>query len=63
MKAFDRVLKAREIARPKITDYAEALFTDFFELRGDGLKKEDKSIYGGIALFYGEPVKSERARW
>ena len=56
MKAFDRVLKAREIARPKITDYVEALFTDFFELRGDGLKKEDKSIYGGIALFHGEPV-------
>ena len=56
MKAFDRVLKAREIARPKITDYVEELFTDFFELRGDGLKKEDKSIYGGIALFHGEPV-------
>ena len=56
MKAFDRVLKAREIARPKITDYVEALFTDFFELRGDGLNKEDKSIYGGIALFHGEPV-------
>ena len=44
MKAFDRVLKAREITRPKITDYVGALFTDFLELRGDGLKKEDKSI-------------------
>ena len=56
MTAFEKVLKAREITRPKITDYVSELFTDFFELRGDGLKKEDKSIYGGIALFHGEPV-------
>ena len=48
MTAFEKVLKAREITRPKITDYVSELFTDFFELRGDGLKKEDKSCgYAG----------------
>ncbi len=56
MKAIDRVLKARDKDRPKITDYIDNVFTDFFEQKGDMLGKEDASIYGGIALFHGRPV-------
>lgn len=53
---MDKVLLARHIDRPKITDYIDALFTDFFWQKGDVLGKEDGSIYGGIALFHGIPV-------
>ena len=56
MRAIDRVLNARDKDRPKITDYVDNLFTDFFEQKGDFLGKEDASIYGGIALFHGRPV-------
>ena len=56
MKAIDRVLNARDKDRPKITDYIDNLFTDFFEQKGDFLGKEDASIYGGIAMFHGKPV-------
>ncbi len=56
MKAIDRVLAARDKDRPKITDYIDNVFTDFFEQKGDMLGKEDASIYGGIALFHGKPV-------
>ncbi len=56
MKAIDKVLMARDKDRPKITDYIDQLFTDFFEQKGDGLGREDASILGGIALFHGRPV-------
>jgi acetyl-CoA carboxylase carboxyl transferase subunit alpha len=53
---MDKVLLARHIRRPKIQDYVQALFTDFFEQKGDMLGKEDRSIYGGIARFHDIPV-------
>ena len=56
MTAADRVFLARNIKRPKITDYIDNLFTDFFEQKGDHSCLEDKSILGGIALFKGIPV-------
>lgn len=56
MRAIDKVLTARDKDRPKITDYIDNVFTDFFEQKGDMLGKEDASIYGGIALFHGKPV-------
>lgn len=52
----DKLYLARSIKRPKIDDYINALFDDFFVQRGDFLSKEDKSILGGIALFHGLPV-------
>ncbi len=52
----DRVFLARHAKRPKVDDYIDALFDDFFIQRGDVLNKEDKSIYGGIATFHGVPV-------
>ncbi len=52
----DKVYLARHKNRPKVDDYINALFDEFFVQRGDFLSKEDKSIYGGIALFHGIPV-------
>lgn len=52
----DKVYLARHPRRPKIQDYIDALFQDFFELRGDRLGGEDASILGGIAFFHGRPV-------
>ncbi len=47
---------ARDINRLGTNDYVTALFTDFFEQRGDRLCREDPSVMGGIALFHGMPV-------
>ncbi|MBQ8982773.1 MAG: acetyl-CoA carboxylase carboxyltransferase subunit alpha [Lachnospiraceae bacterium] len=52
----DKVYLARHKNRPKVDDYINALFDDFFVQRGDALGKEDKSILGGIATFHGLPV-------
>ena len=52
----DKVYLARHKKRPKVTDYIENIFEDFFEQQGDDLGKEDGSIYGGIAMFNGVPV-------
>ena len=54
--AAQRVAIARHPQRPNITDYIGALFTDFFECRGDRLCKEDPAILGGVALYHGRPV-------
>lgn len=56
MTPADKVYLAKHKKRPKIDDYINALFDDFFIQRGDFLSKEDKSIYGGIAMFHGTPV-------
>ena len=54
--AAERVAIARHPQRPNITDYIDALFTDFFEQRGDRACREDAAILGGVALFHGRPV-------
>lgn len=56
LDAHDKVYLARHKKRPKITEYVENIFDDFFEQKGDALGKEDGSIYGGIATFHGKPV-------
>lgn len=56
LSAMDKVTLARDVRRPKIQDYIDNMFTDFFEQKGDMLGKEDGSIYGGIAFFHGKPV-------
>lgn len=52
----DKVWLARHAARPNVTDYIGALFTDFFEQQGDRLCAEDPSILGGVARFHDRPV-------
>ena len=56
LSPHDKVFLVRHAKRPKVDDYIDALFDDFFIQRGDLLNKEDKSIYGGIATFHGVPV-------
>lgn len=52
----EKVKIARHPERPGTADFIGALFTDFFEQRGDRLCGEDGSILGGIARFHGRPV-------
>lgn len=52
----ERVAIARNAQRPNISDYIGALFTDFFEQKGDRLCGEDAAILGGVALYHGRPV-------
>ena len=49
LTAEDRVFLARHPDRPHIDETISALFTDFFEQRGDRQCKEDPAILGGIA--------------
>lgn len=56
LEPSDKVFIARHKKRPKITEYIDAIFDDFFEQKGDALGKEDGSILGGIATFDGMPV-------
>ena len=56
LTAAERVAIARHPQRPNISDYIGALFTDFFECKGDRLCGEDAAILGGVALYHGHPV-------
>lgn len=56
LTAWERVAIARNPKRPGAVDYIDALFPDFFGLRGDRLSREDPAIVGGIATFHGHPV-------
>ncbi len=56
LSAHDKVYVARHKKRPKITEYIDNIFEDFFEQKGDALGKEDGSIFGGIAMYRGIPV-------
>ena len=53
---YEKVMLARDKDRLKITDYIDALFDDFIELKGDGIAGEDSAILGGIAFYHGIPV-------
>ena len=54
--AAERVALARHPDRPGTPEFIGALFTDFFEQRGDRLCGDDRAILGGAALFHGRPV-------
>lgn len=47
---------ARHPNRPYTNDYIRMLFTDFIELKGDRLFRDDPAIVGGWARFHGRPV-------
>lgn len=53
---MQRVQVARHPRRPYILDYVDALFTDFIELKGDRLFRDDPAIVGGWARLEGRPV-------
>lgn len=56
LTAAQRVAIARHPQRPGITDYIGGLFTDFFQMKGDRLDREDAAILGGVAFYHGRPV-------
>lgn len=56
LTAAQQVAIARHPQRPNVADYISALFTDFFEQRGDRLCGEDPAILGGVGLYHGCPV-------
>ncbi|MEX0690572.1 MAG: acetyl-CoA carboxylase carboxyltransferase subunit alpha [Gemmatimonadales bacterium] len=53
---MQRVQVARHPRRPYTLDYLESVFTDFVELRGDRLYRDDPAIVGGWARLNGRPV-------
>ena len=53
---IQRVQVARHPRRPYTLDYLSSIFTDFIELHGDRLYREDAAIIGGWARLDGETV-------
>ncbi len=53
---LQRVQVARHPRRPYTLDYLSLVFTDFVELRGDRLFRDDPAIIGGWARLDGRPV-------
>lgn len=53
---MQRVQVARHVRRPYTLDYIRSLFTDFVELKGDRLFRDDPAIVGGWARFDKRPV-------
>ncbi|WP_440896092.1 acetyl-CoA carboxylase carboxyltransferase subunit alpha [Amphibacillus sp. Q70] len=56
LNPWDRVQIARHPERPTALDYIEHLFTDFIELHGDRLFRDDPAIITGIAKYKDQPV-------
>lgn len=51
-----KVMVARHPNRPYTMDYIKLIFTDFVELHGDRLFRDDPAIVGGVAKFEGDYV-------
>jgi acetyl-CoA carboxylase carboxyl transferase subunit alpha len=56
LSPIERVQVARHPRRPYTLDYLELIFTDFIELHGDRMYRDDASIVGGWARLEGESV-------
>lgn len=56
MESYDKVLLARDSARPNLRHYITRLFTDFFEQKGDRGCRDDGAIVGGVALLEDRPI-------
>ena len=54
--AWQAVALARHPQRPKAQDFIQALLTDFTELHGDRLFRDDPALVAGIGWFEGRPV-------
>ncbi len=53
---WEKVKEARSLKRPSALTYIDLIFDDFLELHGDRNFSDDKTIVGGIATLYGQPV-------
>jgi acetyl-CoA carboxylase carboxyl transferase subunit alpha len=56
LSPIQRVMVARHARRPYTLDYLSTIFTDFIELHGDRLFRDDPSIVGGWARLGGHTV-------
>jgi acetyl-CoA carboxylase carboxyl transferase subunit alpha len=56
LSPIERVQVARHPRRPYMLDYVELIFTDWVELHGDRMYRDDGSIVGGWARLDGESV-------
>jgi len=56
LSPMQRVQVARHPRRPYALDYIRAAFTEFVELKGDRLYRDDPAIVGGWARLDGRPV-------
>jgi acetyl-CoA carboxylase carboxyl transferase subunit alpha len=56
MTPWQKVQMARHPLRPYTRDYINLLCTDFHELHGDRLYRDDRAIIGGTAKFRGRSV-------
>ncbi len=56
LSPIERVMVARHPRRPYTLDYLELAFTDFVELHGDRMYRDDDSVVGGWARLDGDTV-------
>jgi acetyl-CoA carboxylase carboxyl transferase subunit alpha len=56
LSPFQRVQVARHPRRPYALDYINTIFTDFVELHGDRLYRDDPAVVGGTARLGGTPL-------
>ncbi len=56
LTAWQKVQVARHPLRPYTMDYIKAMTTDFQELHGDRVHRDDRAIIGGFAKLDGRPV-------
>lgn len=56
LSAWERVLLARNAARPHTLDYIGELIDGFVELHGDRHFGDDRALVGGLGAFRGRPV-------
>ncbi len=56
LTAWQKVQVARHPLRPYTMDYIQAMTTDFQELHGDRIHRDDRAIIGGFAKLDDQPV-------
>jgi acetyl-CoA carboxylase carboxyl transferase subunit alpha len=56
LTAWQKVQVARHPNRPYTMDYIEAMTTDFVEIHGDRIHRDDRAIVGGFAKIDGKKV-------
>jgi acetyl-CoA carboxylase carboxyl transferase subunit alpha len=56
LSPWQKVQLARHPKRPYTQDYIAEIFTDYIELHGDRIHRDDQAIIGGFAKLDGEPV-------
>ncbi|HPF71719.1 MAG TPA: acetyl-CoA carboxylase carboxyl transferase subunit alpha, partial [Candidatus Krumholzibacteria bacterium] len=49
LEPWQRVQLARHFRRPTTNDYIDHIFTDYVELHGDRMFRDDEAIVGGMA--------------